>query len=219
MFDIIGRNWPELTDGLLVTLELCGICWGVSIFAGGLLGVLGARWREWIGLPSQIISLLLSGIPPIVFLFWLHYPAQSLIGVIVDPFVTGNIALSILGTFMVADSVRNALLDFPQQYVVAAQTCGLSDHDILVAIKIPLMIRQLLPNILGICILILQMTLFTSFISVDELFRAAQRINSIEYRPIEIFSALALFLMAICVPLHALCILLRDRYSRNISER
>ena len=79
--------------------------------------------------------------------------------------------------------------------------------------------RSLVPNLLSIAILLLQMTLFASFISVAEIFRVAQRINATEYQPIEIFTALTLFLLAVCVPVQLLGMRLRARYSRDLAER
>jgi ABC-type amino acid transport system permease subunit len=65
----------------------------------------------------------------------------------------------------------------------------------------------------------LQATIFASLISVGEIFRVAQRINSEVYRPVEIYTALALFFLAVCLPLHGLAQYLKKRYTRNLSER
>ncbi|HAX91869.1 MAG TPA: amino acid ABC transporter permease, partial [Rhodospirillaceae bacterium] len=47
----------------------------------------------------------------------------------------------------------------------------------------------------------------------------AQRINSIIYRPIEIYTALALFFLAVCLPVNLLAAWLKKRYTRDYSER
>jgi ABC-type amino acid transport system permease subunit len=65
----------------------------------------------------------------------------------------------------------------------------------------------------------LQATLFASLISVDEIFRVAQQVNSLIYKPVEIYSMLALLFIAICVPLHLLANYLRQKYTRDYSER
>jgi ABC-type amino acid transport system permease subunit len=65
---------------------------------------------------------------------------------------------------------------------------------------------------------ILQATLFASLISVDEIFRVAQRINAIVYRPIEIYTALAGFFLLICLPLNGLAYFLEARFTRDLSE-
>jgi ABC-type amino acid transport system permease subunit len=167
----------------------------------------------------QAATAILMGVPPIVFLFWLHYPAQALFNIVVDPFITASVAISILGIFMVADAVRAIIVDFPAQYIIAGRVCGLSQQEILIRIILPIAFRSFLPNALFIIVALFQMTLFASFISVNEIFRVAQRINSIEYRPVEVFTALALFCVAVCLPLHVLAQHLRVRYTRDLSDR
>jgi len=65
----------------------------------------------------------------------------------------------------------------------------------------------------------LQATLFASLISVNEIFRVAQQINSQIYRPVEIYTALGLLFLAICLPLNGLALWLKAKYTRDNSER
>lgn len=219
VFDIIYRHSTELTQGLCVTLALCGISWSVSFILGSILGVLAARFSFWIGIPVRTASILMSGVPAIVFLFWLHYPAQALLGIVVDPFITAATAVSILGVLMVSDAMRTVLKTFPKQYETAGKVCGLNERQILIHIKIPILFRHLLPTFILIAVTLFQMTLFASFISVDEVFRVAQRINSVTYKPIEVFSALAVFCIAVCLPLNLFAQYLSHRFTRDDSEQ
>ena len=65
----------------------------------------------------------------------------------------------------------------------------------------------------------LHATLFASLISVEELFRVSQRINSTIYRPIEIYTALALFFLVVCLPINLFAVYLKRYYTRDLSER
>lgn len=219
VLDILLTYRREFLTGLWVTVKLCLLIWPIGIVAGVLLGSAGARWKVAIGLPSKAASFVLSGIPVIVFLFWLHYPLQYMLGVVIKPFYTATAALCIVNTFLVADLIRDVLLDFPNQYVMAAKVCGLSNRETVVRVQLPIIARQVLPNVLFVQVGMLQATLFASLISVEEIFRVAQRINSEVYRPVEIYTALALFFLAVCLPLHGLAQFLRQRFTRNLSER
>lgn len=218
VWDIIIKYHEGLLNGLLVTLELALIVWSAGIVIGGLLGIAGTKWPLQIGLPSLIGSFVLSGIPVLVFLFWLHYPLQAMLGIVINPFITAAVTLSVINIFGVADLVRRVLREFPSQYVLAARACGLSSHETLTHIQLPITLHQVLPSLLVLQITMLQTTLFASLISVDELFRVAQRINAIEYRPVEIYTALGLFFLAICLPANGLALWLRGKYTRNLSE-
>lgn len=217
--DILWAYRTEFLGGLRVTLQLCALIWPIGIIAGTLVGVAGAHWTRTVGNVSRGASFVLSGIPILVFLFWLHYPLQAMLKVVIDPFYTAVTALSIVNTFLVADSVRRVLSDLPQQFLMAARVCGLSTRQTVLNIQLPIVFRQVLPPVLVTQITMLQATLFASLISVDEVFRIAQRINSEVYKPVEIYTALALLFVAVCLPLHGVASFLREKYTRDLSER
>jgi ABC-type amino acid transport system permease subunit len=79
-------------------------------------------------------------------------------------------------------------------------------------------LRQIIPSLLSLQVNMLQLTLFASFISVEEIFRVSQRINALIYKPIEIYTALAILFLIICLPLNGLALWLKKEYTRDISE-
>jgi polar amino acid transport system permease protein len=219
VFEILARYKEQFLFGLTMTLKLCALIWPIGILMGTALGVAGAKWKLAVGIPSKVSSFILSGVPILVFLFWLHYPLQSLLHVVIAPFYTATAALSIVNVLLVADLIRGVLNDFPTQYIMAARVCGLSPRETVMRIQLPIVFRQVIPSLLFIQVGMLQATLFASLISVDEVFRIAQRINSEVYRPVEIYTALAVLFLAVCLPLHGIAFWLKARYTRNLSEQ
>jgi ABC-type amino acid transport system permease subunit len=218
VIDILIKYYPAFFKGLSVTLQLCAIIWASGILIGGFLGVAGARYKLSVGLPTRGVSFILGAVPLLVFLFWLHYPVQAMLGVVIDPFYTAAFTLGVVNIFAVADIVRGALLDFPQQYLTAAKVTGLSRKQTVLAIQLPLIFRQILPGLLLLQVSMLHMTLFASMISVEEIFRVAQRINAQIYRPIEIYTALGVFFLVVCLPINGFALWLRYKFTRNMSE-
>jgi His/Glu/Gln/Arg/opine family amino acid ABC transporter permease subunit len=217
--DILILYRQAFLRGLGVTLELAAITWTAGLLLGLTMGTLAHRSPKTFGRFVRVLAFLLSGIPFLVLLYWAHYPFQELIGAVIDPFFTASAVLTILNTVAVAELCRSALDDFPSEYVMVAQVCGLSRRQTTRYIQFPLLFRQLLPGLLTLQVTMLQMTLFASLISVGELFRVAQEIDSKIHKEIEIYSALALFFLAICLPLNGLALWLRRRLTRNVSER
>lgn len=218
VLDIIITYREGLLAGLLVTLKLCLSIWFSGILIGAFLGYLGSKYPKIIGKFSKSAAFILSGVPVLILLFWLHYPLQAILQVSINPFYTTIFALACINIFAVSDLVRAALINFPEQYSLAAKVCGLTPGEIFIKIKFPIILRQIIPNILNLQVQMLQLTLFASFISVEEVFRVAQRINAIIYKPIEIYTALAIFFLIICLPLNGLAIWLKHKYTRDISE-
>lgn len=219
VLDILIKYYPAFFQGLTVTLQMCGLIWSSGIILGTLLGVAMVRFPLGVGMPVRLVAFLLAGVPTLVFLFWLHYPAQAMFDVVIDPFYTATFTLAILNVFGVADLVRTALMDFPQQYVTAAKVTGLSAKQTVLNIQLPLIARQISPGLLLLQVSMLHMTLFASLISVEEIFRVAQRINAQIYRPVEIYTALGVFFLAVCVPVNVIAIMLKNKFTRDTSER
>ncbi len=218
VFDILINYKEGLVAGLLVTFKLCLVIWLSGIVLGIICGYFGSKYPHHIGKPSRIVSFILSGIPILILLFWLHYPLQSILHVSIDPFYTAAFSLSVINIFAVADLFRGVLDDFPSQYTVAATVCGLSKKETFFKIELPLILRQTIPSLLSLQIIMLQLSLFASLISVEEIFRVAQRINAIIYQPVEIYTALGILFLIICLPLNGCAIFLKYKYTRNISE-
>jgi len=215
---IISYRWAFLY-GLLVTLQLFSIIAASGIFFGSLVGVFAAYFRKTFGLFFQIISFLLSGIPVLVFLFWLHYPAQKWLDVNINPFYTAAFTFSVINIFAMGNIVREVLIDFPREYIVAARVCGIPWHQTVLRIQLPIVLRQMIPNVLSFQVIMLQSTIFASLISVDELFRASQDISSQIHRTIDIYTALALIFLIMCLPINGIALYLRYRFTRNFSEQ
>jgi len=219
VLDILINYHIAFLQGLSVTLELCAVIWSCGIVGGVALGVIGAQRRGSWGRTIQWTSFGFSAIPTLVILFWLHYPAQAMFNVVIDPFYTAALTLSLVNLFGVGEIVRQAVSDFPRQYITAGRVSGMTTGEIVRYVQLPILFRQLLPSLLILQVGMLHASLFASLISVEELFRVAQRINSIIYRPIEIYTALACFFLAVCLPINLLAAWLKKRYTRDYSER
>ncbi len=219
VFDILINYHIAFLQGLRVTLALCGVVWFFGLSGGIALGAIGAYRRQTWGRFIRGASFAFSAIPALVVLFWLHYPAQALFGVVIDPFYTASLTLGLVNLFAVAETVRQAMVDFPKQYVTAGRVSGMSGRQIIRYIQLPILFQQLLPSLLVLQVGVLHASLFASLISVEEIFRVAQRINSLIYRPIEIYTALAVFFLMVCLPINLFAAWLKKRATRDYSER
>ncbi len=219
VLDVLITYHVAFLDGLRVTLELCAVIWPTGIVLGILLGVIAAGHPKIWGRFTRGMAFALSAIPTLVVLFWLHYPAQAVFDMVINPFFTASLTLSLVNVFGVGEMVRQAIADFPQQYLIAGRVCGLQRRDIVARIQLPILFRTLLPGLMVQQVIMLHTTLFASLISVEEIFRVAQRINSSIYRPVEIYTALGCFFLAVCLPINWFAAWLKKRYTRDLSER
>lgn len=219
VFDIIVDYRGVLLSGLVVTLGLVFVVWLSGIVFGVLFGMLAHRQKGSVGFTLKFFAFFFASTPVLVLLFWLHYPLQALLNIVIIPFITAAFALSVINIIGIAQIIRDTLDDFPEQYAVAGKVCGLNAKEIFLKIEFPIIFRQIIPQFLTLQVNMLQMTLFASLISVQELFRVAQQINALIYKPVEIYSALAVFFIAICLPLNVFAYWFKNKYTRNLSEK
>lgn len=218
IIEIVIKHRQGFFSGIAVTLKLCILVWSIGISLGSLTGMLSSKWKVF-NIFTKTFSFVLSGVPVLVFLFWLHYPAQYYLGIQINPFYTAVLLLAILNTFAVSEIVNVGINNLPKQYIEVARVCNINARRRFLKIEFPLIFRHILPSLLTTQVNMLQLTLFTSLISVEEIFRVSQRVISIEYKPVEIYSALGIFFLIICLPVNGLALFLKSKFTRNIDEK
>lgn len=218
MIDILLTYHEGFLYGAWVTVKLTLIVWLLGLSTGPLFGYVAHKYPRTAGVAISGIGFIIVSIPVIVLLFWAHYPLQTLLGLVVDPFLTSVCILGLVNIVVVAGIVRSALANFPEQYIRVAMVNGLQPVQIWWHIRMPLIIRYILPTLLTSQVVIFQSTLFAGLISVEEILRVSQRINSSAYKPVEIYTVVALFFLVICGFLNGLAAYCKRRYSHNLSE-
>ena len=83
MFEILALYYGLLFQGFLTTLKLLGLIVLFGIPLGTLLGVVAGRYSPKLNFLIKTARFFTKVIPVLVFLFWLHYPLQELLGVVV----------------------------------------------------------------------------------------------------------------------------------------
>jgi len=218
IIDIIIRNKEGFLSGLFVTFKICLIVWVVGLVLGTAVGYFASKSKVT-KITVRTLSFVLSGVPVLVFLFWLHYPAQAFLNIDVAPFYTAVFMLSLLNIIAVSDIVNNGISNFPNQYLEVAKVCGIKTKAAFFKIQLPLIARHILPSMLTAQINSLHLSLFASLISVEEIFRVSQRIISSEYKHVEVYMALGIFFLIVSLPVNGFAIYLKQRFGRKLDEK
>lgn len=212
MLQVLIQYHNLLLQGFFVTLKLLGSIILIGIPIGTFLGVVGGRYDSSVAQLIKSLRFITKVIPVLVLLFWLHYPAQALFGIVVNPFWTTIVALGFINVVSTAHVITTELELLPKSYREAAVTLGMSKNQVIRYIELPLLIRRTLPQLLLNQASMLEYTLFASLISVPELFRTAQEINAMIYKPVEVYTLLVLFFLLVLAPLHLLVSWLQKKY-------
>jgi ABC-type amino acid transport system permease subunit len=202
ILDVVVQYRAAYLAGLLVTLKLCLVAWIAGLSGGTALALMTEWFPRSIGWPMTVLSRVTEAIPILVILFWLHYPAQAALHIVIDPFMTTAALLSALNILAVFGVLSRAIQNVPNELIEVARVSGVSRRRTFWRIKLPLAVRSAIGSLTSAQVNVLQLSIFGSLISVDELFRTAQRINAQIYRPVQVYTGLALFFLALCLPLN-----------------
>lgn len=215
MFEIVINYWPGLLRGLGQTLAICTAVWAISVPAGSLVGLFAFTMPKSAGVIVRICAFFLGSIPPLILLFWFHFPLQAILGVRIDPVWTIILTLTVVDIFAVAEITRWAYSRVPQSLRYLGWVSGLRRSQIFMEIELPTLIRHASAPILFSQIVVLHASLFGSLISVEELFRVGQRINAVEYQPVEVYSVVGLMFLLITIPLNLISFWVSRRSGGN----
>jgi polar amino acid transport system permease protein len=195
-FDLMLRVYPFFLEAAVVTIELSVL----TALLGLTCGALGAAARmsrltilRWIG--ATYVSLW-RGTPALIQVFILYFGGPQ-IGIQLDSFAAGTIALGVnIGAYM-TETIRGAIVSVDKGQTEAARTLGMSRWQTMHKVVLPqaarMMIRPLGVNINAL----IKGTALVAPISVVELTYTAQRFIGSTYKPFEMFLLSGLLYMVI----------------------
>jgi polar amino acid transport system permease protein len=195
-FDLMLRVYPFFLEAAVVTIELSLL----TALLGLTCGALGAAARmsrlailRWIG--ATYVSLW-RGTPALIQVFILYFGGPQ-IGIQLDSFAAGTIALGVnIGAYM-TETIRGAIVSVDKGQTEAARTLGMSRWQTMHKVVLPqaarMMIRPLGVNINAL----IKGTALVAPISVVELTYTAQRFIGSTYKPFEMFLLSGLLYMVI----------------------
>lgn len=216
---ILFQYRDAFAGGVWVTIKLFTVATVLGSACGILLGAAYQTAPQIVRKALDFVSFSFAAIPALVILFWLHFPLQEMLGVVIPPFVTAAATLTLLNAIGVSRTVIEAKSEFPQQYLQAALVCGLDRWTTFRHIEMPILLRAVFPRWIDQQVVIYHTTIFASLISVEEIFRVSQRVNSTVYQPVAIYSAMAVLFLITAGSAMALARSLKMRFARNLSEK
>lgn len=199
-WSIIDEVVPALIQGLWLTLTIAA----VTIVASAVLAfpLAFARMSE-IGVirwAAQIYIEIFRCTPMLVQLIWVFYALPAITGVALPSVVTVIIALTLNLTAFMAEVYRAGLQSVPKEQVEAAEVLQLSRFTIQRFIVIPQAFKQQIPAILSLNISCFKDTSLVSVLGVAEITFQGNVMASQTYRPMEVFTLVALMYFIFAFP-------------------
>jgi polar amino acid transport system permease protein len=212
-FDAVYNNIPFLLEGLHLTLFISFLSLALSMVLGVFvaLGRL-SRFRALSFVAASYIEIF-RDTPVLVQLFWVYYVLPILLGIRIDALSAAILGLTLHSTAFLGEIYRAGIQTVPRGQLEAAKVLGLSPITCFVRIVLPQAIRNVLPPIVNNLVDLIKLSSLASVFAVGEITRKAMELSAVTFRPLEIFTFVALVYFLICWPL-SLAIRLLERRLR-----
>lgn len=187
--------------GLLETcwLSLLAIILGTAL--GGVLVVARKSQNPILRFLSASYVVIFRTIPLLVLLLWIYYVTPLLLGVTLSPLTSAILGLLLNGAAFYAENIRAGLDAVPNSQRESALALGMSLWQTACRVIIPQAVRNILPNLLNQYITTIKLTSLASVIGVAELVNRGGSIIASSFRPLEVYTALAVLYLIIILPL------------------
>jgi len=197
---VISSLGPLWGGALLGTIPLSLASFAVGLVLALLLALARMSSIVPIAALARLIISIVRGTPMLVQLFVIFYGLPS-IGVVLPPWPSAIIALSINVGGYAAEVIRAAILSVPAGQWEAGYTVGMSRVTTLRRVILPQAARVSVPPLSNTFISLVKDTSLAATILVTELFREAQRIAAFSNEFMLIYIEAAAIYWIICLVL------------------
>jgi len=210
-FSLFLRSLPALARGAVLTIELASISILVGTAIGIVVGVARVSSHWLLARSAATYVTLMRGIPLLVTLLFLYYGLPS-VGIRLDAFTVGVMALSITSGAYIGEIVRAGIQSIDPGQMRAARSLGMSYATVMRRIILPQALRRVLPPITNEALTLLKNTALVSTIALAELLRAGLEVMTWQANTFSPFVGVALIYLALTLPLIWLNGWLEQRY-------
>jgi len=178
-----------LRDGAILTVEACALALAGSFITGALVAIAStSSSRPWQILANIYVDIF-RNVPFIVQMFFFYY-GLPVLGLYIDAFTTGVIALSIAGGAYTSNVIRSGILAIDPGIIEAAQVSGLAKYTIFSKIVMPIALRTSIRPLGSVLINLILTSSILSTITLNELTGSAKIVASDTFRPFEVYFVL-----------------------------
>jgi polar amino acid transport system permease protein len=193
----VGLIWQGL--GVTVLYTVITVVAGLAI--GLLTGILRITAPRWISIPLRGYIEVFRCTPLLVQLVWVYYALPVLIGVDMSATTACFVTLSLYAGAFYAEIFRGGIEAIDRGQWEAGQAIGMGQARIFRRIVLPQAIQVMVPSFINQTIMQLKNTSLVSTVAVGDLLYQGSVITAASYRPLEVYTTVAVLYFVVLFPL------------------
>ena len=190
-FAAVFGHLDLLFAGLLGTVRIALISIVLGVVVGALLAAMRLSPNRWLRAPATGFVEFYRNTPPIVHFFWFFYALPIVIGLSLDPYAAAVLALSTQSGAFCAEVFRGGILSIERGQWEGAQALGMTRSQALRRVVVPQALRRMIAPFIERSFELTKTTALASTLAYAELLYQAQQVNSITFRPMEVYTTIA----------------------------
>ena len=200
-FAALKPYWGLIWQGLLVTILYTVTTVIAGLMIGLVTGILRTTAPRWVTIPLRFYIEVFRCTPLLVQLVWVYYALPVLIGVEMTAATACFLTLSLYAGSFYAEIFRGGIESVDVGQWEAGRAIGMRRGKIFRRIVLPQAVQVMIPSFINQTILQLKNTSLVSVVAVGDLLYQGSVITAASYRPLEIYTTIAVLYFAVLFPL------------------
>ena len=175
-------NTLRLTGAALV----CGLPVGLALALGRLSG------KRLLALPAGAVIEVFRTTPPLVQLFWFYFGLPILVRVEMTPFLAAALTFTLQSGAFFAEIFRAGIVSVEKGQWEAAGAIGMTRAQALRRVVLPQAVKRMFPAFMERSVELMKTTTLVATVSYADLLYQANELAQKTFRPLEVFTAVAL---------------------------
>jgi polar amino acid transport system permease protein len=200
-FDVVWDYKIVFLMGAAVTAKLTLFAFVMAVIIGLGLAFMRVSQSAWLRAPATIYVQLFRSTPALVQLVWIYYALPIFTGIRFDNFVSVGIGLGLHTSAYYCEVIRAGILAVDRGQTDAAKAIGMRNAQTMRRIILPQAVRFMVPPFMNETANLIKLTTLGSVLAVYELLHASNNLITNTYRPLEIYTAVAVVFGFIIYPL------------------
>ncbi len=212
-FGWVANEMPLFGMAAWISIKILLLAGVMSLVLGLFIGqgLLSKRW--YVLAPLRIWVEFFRLTPPLLQIVLIYFLLPLMTGVRLPAFEAGVIALSLNYSAFFSEIFRAGVLSLGKGQEEAGAAMGMTSFKVLKRVLYPQAIRRMLPPITNMLVNLTKDTSLLTIIGVAELFNVSQSVSARNFKNVEVLLVLALFYLAINIPLSYL---MNRLYARQV---
>jgi polar amino acid transport system permease protein len=199
-FGILRHYAPLLWRGALVTLAYTAGTVALGLVLGLVIGLGRLSRSRLVNAPLVAVIEVFRCTPLLVQLIWFYYALPVILGIQIAAPVAATLVLSLYTGAFYAEIFRGGIRSIEAGQWDAARALGLRRDHVMRFVILPQAVRRMVPPFMNQSITQLKNTSLVSTIAVPDLLYQGTMITADTYRPLEVYTAIAVIYFCLLFP-------------------